>query len=418
MKKGYCRGVVSCDPSLLGLAFTIHIPSLNYNKSLLYNIRDRIPTESKRKKIFNPTFYLPLLIDLFDEIVEEEPSIFLCDKLIIESQFHENMKTLSKSISLIMMCKFPGLKVEQMSALKCKRFNNVPYGVSHFDNKKNMYNYVKENQKTLIAGDTLIDHNTADSIIILNTWLSLKKRHFYTNHEDYATMADDLDFVIKNSWFTCPICKFDTGKIFQIKNAKNAAMNGGHFVKCQNTKCGTSSFFGKLRIQLDKENKIGNAKVGIWKKSEDGSNKPKHFFRDRDRERDRERARADGSLNTIAVERLGRYSDDESDEEIEQPRKRRKLNSSEETDGDNPLQDIVTSLAKDQNELKQTMFDLEQKRKEDFDKLFAAIAMGGITSKPSAPEPQSVEKTPKAPTTRRKAAPKKFDTDVDPEAPL
>jgi hypothetical protein len=427
-KKGYCKGVVTCDPSALGLAFTIHIPSLQYNKSLVFNLRERIKDNRKIKKILNPQHYVPLLIDLFEELKTTEPSLYLCDKLIIETQFQENMKMLVMNISTLMLVYYPNIKIEKLSAIKCKRHYSVPFGGGNYDNKIKMFNYVQNNRETLIAGDTLIDHNTADSIIILNTWLSLKNRHFYTFPQEYATEINmdetgQLTFEMKNTWLKCPICKFDTGKIFQIKNGKTPQMNGQTFVKCQNTRCNTNSFFGNFVVspksftgsdgkKIDKA--IGSKRLGIWELT-DGENKPKDFFEIQ------ERARVNNGYGTIPVQRLGAGNSEDQDSDYDQPLpKRRKLND----DGEDPLQNIVECLARDQTELKQSVFDMERKRKEDFDKLFSAItgSAPSVQVKDDKVPVDEIKSAPVAASKRRAAISKKptvkettkrFDVDVD-----
>jgi len=413
VKLGYSRGIIACDPSALGLAFTIYIPSLHFSKSMVFNLRDFIKEGKKIKKILNPEKYVPLLVELFDDLKNNEPCISFCDKLIIETQFKENMKLLVMNICTLFLVYYPGIKIEKMSALKCKRAYNISYGDGHYDNKIKMYQYVKNNKKTLIAGDTLIDHNTADSIIILNTWVSLKRRHFFTEPEEYAIAAsmDEngfLTFEMKHTWLRCPICKYDTGKIFQIKNGKTPAMNGQTFIKCQNTRCNASSFLGHMRIEpkqtqaLDgsKETTIGNKKVGLWALT-NGDNKPNNFYEEQ-------------AKLKLMGNRIAKSSNSDDEETVnEPPLKRRKLQ-----DSDDPLQNIVESLARDQNELKQNVFDMEKKRKEDFDKLFQAITtMNGpvvetrkkeeeIFAVPDIPANRKVKKS-----TPHKKTPKRIDVD-------
>jgi len=395
MKKGYSRGVVSCDPGICGLAFTIYIPSIKFTKSLLYNLKDHLPEGKTYKNIFKPKYYVPLLVSVMWELKENEIALNFCDRLIIESQFQQNMKLLLMNICTLFMHHFPWIKIDQISPLTCKRQLNIEYGEGHASNKSNALEYVRTHKNELIAGDTVRDHNTADSIIILNTWLKGKNRHFYTNLEDYATPVMEvfdergyLTFDMKNSWLKCPRCTYDTGRLLQITNQdKNPKNYLACFIKCQNDKCGTSSFIGNADIKV-KDNKIGSKKWGFWEITK-GENKPKGFSTERNRQT------------------RSYTSDDESP-----PVKRRKLNSSE---GDSdPLQQVVVNLAKEQNSLKDTLLDIEKKNSEQFAKLFAAFAQSYTdTTKEVAEKPVPPPRTGKARPPPKKRTPEKFDTEID-----
>lgn len=399
MKKGYNRGVVSCDPGVCGLAFTIYIPSLKFSKSLLFNLKERLPEGKKVKNILQPKHYVPLLIDLMWDLKSDELTLHFCDKLIIETQFKQNMKLLVMNICTIYQTVFPWVKIEYMSSLTCKRMFGVEYGQDHLTNKKNMYEYVSNHKNELIAGDTVRDHNTADSIIILNTWLRDKNRHFYTRPEEYATPVMEvydergfLTFEMKNVWLKCPMCKYDTGRLLQCSNQDKSPKNYmACFLKCLNKKCGTNAFLGNMKVTV-KDNKISSKKCGTWELTT-GDNKPKGFTTERESPKFGTRTSRD---------------DDEDDDEP--PYKRRK------TDEDDPLQKIVVSLARDQNNLKDTLEQLAQKSQEDFAKLFAAFTGGFTQPGPISPPPaaeasKSVPSDTRANTKRR--ATRKFDTNIE-----
>jgi len=395
MKKGYSRGVVSCDPGICGLAFTIYIPSIKFTKSLLYNLKDHLPEGKTYKNIFKPKYYVPLLVSVMWELKENEIALNFCDRLIIESQYQQNMNLLLMNICTLFMHHFPWIKIDQISPLTCKRQLNIEYGGGHANNKSNALEYVRTHKKELIAGDTVIDHNTADSIIILNTWLKVKNRHFYTNLEDYATPVMEvfdergfLTFDMKNTWLKCPICEYDTGRLLQITNQdKNPKNYLACFIKCQNTKCGANAFLGTADVRV-KDNKLGSKKFGFWEISK-GENKPRGFGNDKNG-------------------RPSRSADDESDDSP--PLKRRKLNSSE---GDDPLQKIVLNLAQEQNSLKDTLLDIEKKNADQFAKLFAAFAQNYADTKEVVEKPTTPARGSKAKPPPKKRTPEKFDTNID-----
>lgn len=396
MKKGYNRGVVSCDPGVCGLAFTIYIPSLKFCKSLLFNLKDRLPEGKKVKNILQPKHYVPLLVDLMWDLKYYEHSLSFCDKLIIETQFQQNMKLLVMNICTTFQCLFPWMKIEYISPLACKRKFGVEYGEGHLSNKKKMLQYVMNHKNELIAGDTVRDHNTADSIIILNTWLKDKNRHFYTTPEEYASPVMEvydergfLTFEMKNVWLKCPMCKYDTGRLLQCSNQDKSPKNYmACFLKCLNKKCGTNAFLGNMKVTV-KDNKISSKKCGTWELTK-GDNKPKGFTTERE------------------SPKFGNKSsrDDDDEDEDEPAYKRRKVEE------DDPLQKIVVSLVKDQETLKDTLQELTKKSQEDFAKLFAAFTQGFASPQsPPAPAEKPVSETKAG--TKRRAAPKKFNTDIE-----
>ena len=160
------------------------------------------------------------------------------------------------------------------------------------------------------------------------------------------------------------------------------------FLKCLNEKCGTNAFLGNMKV-IVKDNKISSKRYGTWELTQ-GDNKPKGFTTER-------KSPNFGTRST-------RIDDEEEDEEPAY--KRRKV---EEED---PLQKIVVSLAKDQETLKDTLQELTKKSQQDFEKLFAAFTQGFASPQaPPAPAEKPVSDTKAG--TKRRAAPKKFNTDIE-----
>jgi len=383
MKKGYIRGVLACDPSWRGLAFTIHVPSFNYNDSLVMDLSVLI---DNKKTLTQTTTYIPLVVTAISELIKKRPLVRICDKFIIESQFKENMKTLSNVIVSVLLTRLPHMNVEKLSSLTCKRTFSVDYGEGHYSNKQKMLEYVSNNKDKLIAGDTVKDHNTADSIIILNTWLSLKRRHLYNNLEDIMDTGEqyfDVPYELRGAWFRCPCCGFDTARMSIVKNPPKEPgrpdLRGTFFMACKNRenptiRCNAPiSFIGKKPPVLV-NGKFGNSTIGVWEKT-DGTKKPDNF----------ETATYPGAYNTVAVERLSgnkRPREDASD-----------------LPENNILTGLVEALQNKQVGLEEKIEQMQKKTDETLSKLLLAI-----TGKPapSASVEPPAKKTRNA--TRREAA--------------
>lgn len=385
MKKGYIRGVLTCDPSWRGLAFTIHVPSFNYNDSCVMDMA--IICKENRKKITQPMVYIPIAVIAIEEFIKKRPMVRLCDKLIIESQFSENMKILSNIITTILLTKFQYMKVEKMSPITCKNKHSVPYGDGHYSNKKRMLEYVNKNKDKLIAGDTVQDHNTADSIIILNTWLGLKRRHLYAHPEEFSEedmnqeTFYDVPFELKNTWFECPICGYHSGRVYLCKNPpkdpSRPSMVGNFFISCRNENCRCGpSYFGKTPPVI-RDGKIGNVQLGIWKKS-DGSKKPPEV------------QNAVSGYNIIPVEPLGT--------------KRKREQEETSTEEENILRSLVSALEDKQNKLQEKVLEMQAKSEETLSKLLSAITGN---SKPIVIEDDKEKPPPKKKQKRQK----KFSAD-------
>jgi hypothetical protein len=82
-------------------------------------------------------------------------------------------------------------------------------------------------------------------------------------------MTDKLDFYMRNTSFECPICRYHSGKLWEVKNPpkdKKSPNRVGHiFIKCMNdTECTATTFFGPYPPTLSKNGTIGNPKIGEW----------------------------------------------------------------------------------------------------------------------------------------------------------
>lgn len=219
-------GILACDPGWRGLAFTLYVPSLEYTSTTLFKLNY---TNNKAYK--RPVHTIPLLVDqIKKDYWKSEPRLRFVDKIIIESQHKVNMQQLSWLIHSVLLTLMPWAKVEYISPLKCKRLFGVELGENWKQNKDRMLEFVINNKDKLIAGNTVTTHDSADSIILLNTFLKEKKRRVCT---------EVFHSVMSNVKLVCPKCGENTGSIKECRKAPN---EGKHFLTCANynerNKCG------------------------------------------------------------------------------------------------------------------------------------------------------------------------------------
>lgn len=249
-------GILACDPGWRGLAFTLYIPSLQYTSTSLFRLNY---TNNKAYK--SPVHTIPLLVEqIKNRLWLEEPRLQFVDKIIIESQHRVNMQQLSWLIHGVLLTLLPWAKVEYISPLKCKRLFGVELGASHQQNKDRMLKYVTDHKDELIGGDTVTTHDTADSIILLNTFLKEKKRRVCYHWDDaFIEMVGEK--------YICKKCGQDTGRVNQVK--KEGPNNGRYFIGCNRSnpdKCGGFDWLpGEGEYYDDEGNEYGDPKFE-WQK--------------------------------------------------------------------------------------------------------------------------------------------------------
>lgn len=266
-------GVFVCDPSWRGLGFIVHIPSLNYNQSYLYDLKEF----DKSKKYKHPSRTVVSIQKVFDDLFQREDKMGLVDKVIMESQHKLNMQVLSWMLVANLM---PRLQeeahIEYLSPLRWKAEMKVAITKSHYGNKAEAVAAVERNKAALAASETVFDHNTADACLMLNTYLSTTKNIIQKNLDDWSSMA----LVVSTSGspgtkFICPKCKQNTGAL-RICTDENKKTYKKHFMNCWWTvdkglptekKCGA---YGQLYENLPKlvNNTITTKSFGkelVWK---------------------------------------------------------------------------------------------------------------------------------------------------------
>jgi hypothetical protein len=221
-------GLLAIDPGWRGLAITLYLPMFNMTSTRLFQLNI-----DAKKGYTRPANTIPLLVNAIKEqLLKEDHSLLFVDKIIIESQFRQNMQVLSYLILCVFQTLLPDVKIEMISALKCKRMFGVPLGSSHYENKQRMLRYVLDHKHELIGGKTVTNHDTADSVILLNTYLKEKPRRLETSIENVFTMVEGTEV-------ECPKC-FSKGHVRVVKRpGKNC---GKYFMTCSqykdDNKCG------------------------------------------------------------------------------------------------------------------------------------------------------------------------------------
>jgi hypothetical protein len=214
-------GILACDPGWKGLALTLFVPSLHYYSTRVF------PIQGPSKAYKRPTNTIPLLVDaLVKDYWDSEPRLRFVNKIIIESQHKLNMQQLSWFIHSVLLAKLPNAKVEYISPLHCKRAFGVELEATHYKNKKAMLEYVKANKENLVAGETVTTHDSADSIILLNTFLKEKKRRICLKPHQQC---------MKRERFVCPCCGKESGRVYRTVDGDDrdrSLPDSEYFITC------------------------------------------------------------------------------------------------------------------------------------------------------------------------------------------
>lgn len=214
-------GILACDPGWKGLAMTLFVPSLDYSSTRVFSLNT---TENKAYK--RPINTIPLLVNqIVTKYWNEEPRLRFVNKILIESQHKLNMQQLSWFIHAVLLSLLPNAKVEYISPLHCKRHFKIALRENHYQNKKAMLEYVTEHAADLVAGDTVTTHDSADSIIILNTFLKEKNRR----------LASSVFRDVAGHVFGCRVCGKPTAKISRVSTDPGTAetIAGNYFITCK-----------------------------------------------------------------------------------------------------------------------------------------------------------------------------------------
>lgn len=213
--------ILSCDPSWRGLAFILFVPSLGIKKSFLYDLKDL--DSSKQYK--HPKKTVHSLNKVIDRIFEE-PEITLLDKLVIEGQYRPNMQILTYLIAASFAARVKNIDIEYISPLTCKRNFDIALTGTHAGNKAAAVEFVENSENSLVASETVTDHNTADACLVLNTYLQTTKNKLLENLDDWSCMSADI-----GTKLVCPRCKNNSGVVRKCLDDKKPMYNK-HFLTC------------------------------------------------------------------------------------------------------------------------------------------------------------------------------------------
>lgn len=216
--------ILSCDPSWRGLAFTLHVPSLSYNRAFLYDFQDY----DKSKKYKHPVRTTNVIQRIFNDMFEKERRLELVDKIIMESQHKSNMQVLSWLISSNLMARLGKTSLEYISPLHWKAHFGIKLTGTHSGNKAAAVAFVEDSKSRLTASETVTEHNTADACLLLNSYLETTKNIIYKDIDDWSEMTEVEVGVTK---FKCPECGNNSGIVRKVLDESKASF-GKHFLTC------------------------------------------------------------------------------------------------------------------------------------------------------------------------------------------
>lgn len=252
-------GILSCDPSWRGLAFILYIPSLEYKESYLYDLKNL--DSSKQYK--HPKRTIRIVNQAIDELFQDE-RIQLVDKLIIEGQHRNNMQVLSYIIISNLSARLNNLDVEYISPLAWKRNFNIALTGTHQGNKDAAEEFVENSKSSLTASETVVDDNTADACLLLNSYLKTTKNRILKNLDDWSSMS----LAEVGTKLYCIKCGNKSAVVRKCED-KSKKLFGKHFITCwwtnnrgtdEEKKCGS---FKQLYANIPK---IENGYVDkVWK---------------------------------------------------------------------------------------------------------------------------------------------------------
>lgn len=204
--------VLAIDESWSGFAIVYHNYVLGISIRKVFDIR-------KGKRYTQMKQTIASVYELFETVFEEEPLLYYCDYVIVESQFRSNMKNLELVVRSLIYAKFQGeILVDVMTAYLAKKLNKLPLEVSHRANKKSAIDHVEKNPQLIAWAPNIKDDNICDAILLLNAAQHTRFRPSSSIMAEYV----DNDNV-------CPNCSQNLN-VFRIK--KLGPNTGKLFYSC------------------------------------------------------------------------------------------------------------------------------------------------------------------------------------------
>lgn len=217
-------GIISIDPSFRGLGLMVCMLKEDGKYKILVDDTDILRLSNiKNKKTLTATTLIKCISRWVTYITNKIPEIFECNILLVEKQFHDGMKDLSKAIcnqlvQVINSSRILNTQCVFISALTVKRKLGVEYCGSHSKNKQLALNYIYQNESELIGSEYVKSHNQADACLLLNTFLRVKPVIY---------------FMMSGNVYMCPGCK-GTAYQYQI-NKEGSKLKGTMFRGCKST---------------------------------------------------------------------------------------------------------------------------------------------------------------------------------------
>lgn len=227
------RGILACDPSWRGLAFIVHIPSLGYSRSYLYDLKEF----DKSKKYKHPVRTTNTIQNALDDLFQKEKHVKLIDKIIMESQHKPNMQVLHWLLVASLTARLKKVSTEYVSPLSWKAHFGIALTGTHSGNKAVAVEFVENSKNRLAAADTVNDHNTADACLLLNSYLETTKNTIYKDINDWSEMTELVQVSAAGEPGTkliCPKCKNKTGVVRKCMDESKKNF-GKHFLTCWHT---------------------------------------------------------------------------------------------------------------------------------------------------------------------------------------
>lgn len=221
--------ILSCDPSWRGLAFTLFIPSMNFSRSFLYDLKEYDTSKLYR----HPTRTIQSIQKVYNDMFQDEERLQLVDKVIMESQHKPNMQTLSWLLLANLLPRLGEVSVQYVSPLACKRNFEIALTGTHHGNKVAATEFVENSKNRLVASETVSEHNTADACLLLNTYLETTKNTILKNLDDWSVMTTIKVSTAGNpgTKLYCPKCKNATGLVRKCLK-EDSKIYGKHFLTC------------------------------------------------------------------------------------------------------------------------------------------------------------------------------------------
>lgn len=236
-------GILSCDPSFKGMAFSMYLPGLSYQDARCYDIRE------DRKIYDTQEMTRELVYKNLCQLRKDMPLSVYCSIFVIEGQFKKKMIRLQEAVCNQVRVMFPEIKIITIPAYSTRKFFGTNTE-SYYQNKKESINFLKRNPQLLVAELWSNNDNICEAIILLN---HLVQKQALELHEamsySYSQQPNRPD---------CPTCKQPAGSAMSTSE-KNP---NRPYWKCENRDCEKYQQKKAFLAFYGEEDKIGKPFTG------------------------------------------------------------------------------------------------------------------------------------------------------------